>query len=532
MEKAVIYARYSSDNQRDASIDQQVKVCRKYAEDQDMEVLRVYDDRALTGKTDKRPSFLRMIKDSAKGEFRYVIVYSLDRFSRNKYDSVMHKHTLKENGVAVLSAMEHLSDDPTGGLMETILEGFAEYYSKELSQKIHRGLNDNAEKAIVNGSIPLGFRRGQDGHAEIVEDEAAVVREIFRRVARDEPLIRIVEDFNRRGLRTKKGALWNKSSFNRILSNERYIGVYLYKEHRIPGGFPAIVDKELFNKVQDKIRTKPLARGDVNRRRTENGQYLLTGKIYCGKCEHPMTGISGKGRSGNLCFYYTCLGKKRDHICDKKNVRRDDVELAVTVAIHQMLMDDDLIAWMADKAVEYQESPEDRQEADGIARDLEEVRKRKKNLLEGMERYGIYTDTTRDRIIELEKQEKDLARRMAVIERRRESYFTKDDFISYMELIREGDVRDKQFQEQMIEAFIGRVYVFDDHFRIAFNYLRQGERREVDVPLENEGEGGEGENLSEGLFKLCTSPLVGVKQTPIKVYFIKGWFVADIPIAV
>ena len=140
-----------------------------------------------------------MIKDSAKHKFQYVIVYSLDRFSRNKYDSVMHKHTLKENGVTVLSAMEHITDDPTGALMESILEGFAEYYSRELSQKINRGLTDNAEKGIVNGSVPLGFKRGPDGHAVIVEEEAEIVREIFRRVNNDEPFIRIIEDLNRRG---------------------------------------------------------------------------------------------------------------------------------------------------------------------------------------------------------------------------------------------------------------------------------------------------------------------------------------------
>ena len=532
MEKAVIYARYSSDNQRDASIDQQVKACEKYAADQGLEILRVYDDRALTGKTDKRPSFLRMIRDAQKQDFRYVIVYTLDRFSRNKYDSAIYKQKLKEYGIKVLSAMEHITDDPTGQLMESILEGFAQYYSDELSQKINRGLTDNAEKAIVNGSIPIGYRRGKDGHAEIVPEEAEIVREIFRRVARDEPLIRIVEDFNRRGLRTKKGAPWNKSSFNRILSNERYIGVYLYKEHRIPGGFPVIVDKELFEQVQDKISNKPRARGDVNRRRTESGTYLLTGKIYCGMCRHPMVGISGKGNSGNLCFYYSCNGKRIDHICDKKNVRRDVVELSVTKAVHDMLMDDDLLDWMADMAVSYQESPADRQEADAVARDLEDVQKRKQNLLTAMEVHGIFTDTTRDRIMELERQEKELTRRMAAVERRRGSYFTKDDFLSYLELLREGNIHDKKFQEQLIDAFIGRVYVFDDHFRIAFNYLREGERREVDIPLEKEGEGGTGTEPAEGLYKLCTTPLVGAIQTPITVYFVNGWFVADFPFAV
>ena len=530
-EKTVIYARYSSDNQRDASIDQQVKACQKYAEDQDLQIIRVYADRALTGKTDKRPDFLRMIKDSAKGEFSYVIVYALDRFSRNKYDSAIYKQKLKENGVRVLSAMEHITDDPTGALMESILEGFAQYYSDELSQKIHRGLKDNAEKGIVNGSVPLGFRRGKDGRAEIVEDEANIIREIFRRVADGEQLIRIVEDFNRRGLRTKKGALWNKSSFNKILSNERYIGVYLYKEYRIPGGFPVIVEKELFDKVQDIIGNKPNARGDVTRRRTESGTYLLTGKLYCGHCESPMVGISGTGRHGTMCFYYSCNGKRLKHICDKQNIRRDSIELAVTQAVHEMLMDDELLEWMSDQAVAWQESPEDRQEADGIIKSLEDVQKRKRNLLEGMEKYGIFTDTTRDRIVELEKEEKELIRRKAAIDRRRESYFSKDDILSYLEMLRDGDVRDKKFQEQMIDAFIGRIFVFDDHFRVYFNFLKAGERREIDIPFISEGEGGKGDTTAEGLYKLFTTPHHGVIQTPVKVRFVKGWFVADIPFA-
>ena len=530
MDAAVIYARSSSDNQRDASIDQQVKECQKYAEQMGYEIIRTYADRALTGKTDKRPSFLKMIRDSAKGEFKYVIVYSLDRFSRNKYDSAIYKHKLKEAGVRVLSAMEHITDDPTGGLMETILEGFAQYYSDELSQKIHRGLKDNAEKGIVNGSVPLGFRRGKDGKAEIVQEEADIVREIFRRVNDGEQLIRIVEDFNRRGLRTKKGALWNKSSFNKILSNERYIGVYIYKEYRIPGGFPAIIEKELFEQVQDKIGSKPNARGNVTRRQTESGTYLLTGKLYCGKCKNPMVGISGTGRHGTMGFYYSCNGKRLKHICDKKNIRRDDIELAVTQTVHDMLMDDELLDWMADQAVAYQESPEDRQEAEGIEKSLTDVQNRKKNIMAAIEA-GIFTNTTRDRMIELEGEEKNLTRRMAAVERRRKSYFTKDDILSYLELLRDGDVRDKKFQEQMIDSFVGRVYVYDDHFRIGFNFMRNGERREVDIPLENEGKGGEGTDLAEGLYKLFKSPHHGVIQTPIKVFFIKGWFIADIPTA-
>ena len=293
-----------------------------------------------------------------------------------------------------------------------------------------------------------------------------------------------------------------------------------------------IVEKELFDQVQDKIGNKPNARGNVSRRRTDSGTYLLTGKLYCGHCENPMVGISGTGRHGTMCFYYCCNGKRIKHICDKQNIRRDSIELAVTQAIHDMLMDDDLLDWMADRAVAWQESPEDRQEAEGIVKLLEDVQKRKHNLLEGMEKYGIFTDTTRDRIIELEKEEKELLRRKAGIDRRRESYFSKDDILSYLEMLRDGDVRDKKFQEQLIDAFIGRVFVFDDHFRIYFNFLKEGERREVDIPFTTEGEGGQGDTSAEGLYKLSKTPHHGVIQTPVTVYFVKGWFIADIPFAV
>ena len=123
--KAVIYARYSSHNQRDVSIEQQVAACRKYADKNGMEILRIYDDHAMTGTNDNRPEFRRMIRDSASGAFSCVIVYSLDRFSRDRYDSAVHKHTLRDNGVKVLSATENIQDNPTGILMESILEGFA-----------------------------------------------------------------------------------------------------------------------------------------------------------------------------------------------------------------------------------------------------------------------------------------------------------------------------------------------------------------------------------------------------------------------
>ena len=140
---AVIYARYSSDSQREESIEGQLRECREYAERNDMTVVGTYIDRALSAKTADRPEFQRMIKDSAKELFEIVLVWKLDRFSRDRYDSAHYKHILKKNGVKVISAKEHISEGPEGIILEAMLEGYAEFYSAELSEKIHRGQKEN-----------------------------------------------------------------------------------------------------------------------------------------------------------------------------------------------------------------------------------------------------------------------------------------------------------------------------------------------------------------------------------------------------
>jgi len=526
-EKAVIYARYSSDNQRDASIDQQVKECRKYADQMGYEIIRVYDDRALTGKTDKRPSFLRMIRDSAKQDFSYVIVYSLDRFSRNKYDSAIYKQKLKENGIRVLSAMEHITDDPTGALMESILEGFAQYYSDELSQKILRGLHDNAEKGIVVGTVPIGYRRGSDGHAEIVEEEAEIVREIFRRVRAGEQLIRIAEDLNRRGVRTKHGKEWNRSTFNRILSNERYIGVYLYRDHRIDGGFPAIIDRELFDEVQMKIATKKNARGSQKRRRANADTYLLTGKLYCGYCESPMVGVSGTSKSGQMMYYYICVRKKNEHDCQKKNVRRERIEKAITEQVLMLLQDDELIEWMADRSIEYLESELDSEELRELKRQYEEASTEKENLVRAI-KMGIITESTKEELLKAESRTKDLAIRIRVLEADHQLTISRDDLISWLETLRDGDANDRKFQEQMIDTFISRAYVYDDRIRLKWNLTK--EHGEVTIPFEISDEKEDGAESKSVRISGNYLHSNGHLRTP-EVKFIKGFFVFDFAFA-
>ncbi len=476
---AVIYARYSSHSQRDVSIDQQLKACRRFAERQDIEILDVYEDRATTGTNDRRPGFQQMMKDAAKGKWEYVIVYTLDRFSRNRYDSAVNKRTLKTYGIKVLSAMENISDDPTGVLMESLLEGLAEYYSAELSRKIRRGMDDNASKCLCNGHIPYGYRRGEDGRFAIDEMEAAVVQEIYNKVRDGSRLCDIIHDLNSRGLVTKRKQPWTRSSFNKLLSNERYTGVYIYGDIRVPGGMPQIIDQSLFDAVQQIMHTKSNPRKNTalsadqkasapQRRRQENGIYYLTGKLFCGHCHSPMIGISGRSKNGPLYFYYTCKGKRTDKTCDKKNVSRDFIEKYIATTLKEVMLTDQAIQILADAAVAYQEKKAPSAELETLKARLADVKKSTKNIISAIEA-GIFSAATQSRLAELEAEEKQISIQLSCLAEDMKDKLTREEIIATLQLFQSGDISDQSFREALIDTFLVAAYVYDDSVKIVFN---------------------------------------------------------------
>ena len=484
---AVIYARYSSHSQRDVSIEQQLRACRSFADRHSIQIVDTYEDRALTGTNDKRPGFQRMIQDAKKCGWDYVIVYTLDRFARDRYDSAVYKRQLKSCGVKVLSAMENISDDPTGILMESMLEGLAEYYSKELSRKVQRGHEDNARKCLVNGALPLGYAKGPDSRYQISEPEAEIVREIFRRVKEQEKLSDIIADLNRRGITTKKGKPWNRSSFNQILSNERYTGVYLYRDIRIPGGIPQIIPRDLFDTVQCILHLKPNARRDPTgttpqKRRRDNGTYLLTGKLYCGHCKSPMIGVSGTSHTTAPHFYYTCKGRREDHAsCTKKNLRRDDIERFVATALRDTMLTDTAIQALADAAMEHQRRYSNSNELDSLKRRLADTDRSLSNLVKAIEA-GICSATTQARLTELETQHRDLTRLIAAAEAEAEERLTRKEIIATLEMFQGGDVTSKDYQEALIDTFLVRAYVYDDRVKFIFNLGNT--KKSVDIPFD------------------------------------------------
>lgn len=483
MSTAVIYARFSSDRQRSESIEQQVFACTEYCQRIGIPILRVYEDRALTGRTDARPQFLQMIQDSRRGEFDTVVVYALDRFSRSVYDSCIYEDQLTRHGVRLLSVTEHLSDDPSGILIKQVFRGFAEYYSAELSAKIRRGLDDNARRYLCNGHPAFGFDRGPDGQYVVNESEAAIIKEIFQRVARSDSLASICADLNARGIRTKTGSAWNKSSFGHILTNPRYIGTYVYHGEETPGVLPAIIDEDLFYTVQRILPEKKRARGSTTRRRTPNGIYLLTGKLYC-SCGKPMTARAGTSKTGALHFYYVCKGRKSGSGCTQRSIRRDAIEQSVAMAMRDLCLDDDTLRWIAQQAVASDATRQEIHDQKILSLRLSEIKTQKANLMKAI-LAGIITETTKSMLLNLEQEEKDLTARLAVLSDSTPA-LTEDDVISFLTLFRSGDAESKSFQQGLLDAFVRRVDLHPDSATVYFRIKK--EDRQTVIPLDDPSE--------------------------------------------
>ena len=257
--RAVIYARYSSDNQTEASIEGQLRECMEYATYNDIQVIGNYIDRAYSAKTDNRPEFQRMIKDSYKHAFDCIIVWKLDRFSRNRYDSAHYKALLRKNGVKVVSAKETIAEGSEGILLESVLEGMAEFYSAELAEKVTRGMKENALKGLWNGgNTPFGYVVNTERKLDIDSKAAPIVAEIFKMSNDGKAVKEIFNIMSERKVTRSNGKPLRYNAIRYMLSNRVYIGEYSHMGVVIKNSVPPIVSEELFNAVQKGYATEIL----------------------------------------------------------------------------------------------------------------------------------------------------------------------------------------------------------------------------------------------------------------------------------
>ena len=488
--KAVIYARYSSDNQREESIEGQIRECTAFAEKNDITVLKHYIDRAYSARTDHRPAFQEMIKDSDKHLFDMVIVWKLDRFSRDRYDSARYKVLLKKNNVRVVSATEVISSGADGILLESVLEGFAEYYSADLAEKVTRGMTENALKCKFNGgSMPIGYVIDEKQHFQIDPLTAPFVLEAFKRYIEGATMKELIDFFNEKGIKNKSGGDINYNSIQRMLNNRRYIGEYAFRDIVVPDGIPAIVPKELFDRVQAKLAKN---KKSPARHKAEE-DYLLTTKLFCGCCGAYMCGESGKGRSGEVHRYYKCVSiKKRRAICNKKSVRKDWIEDIVVNATMKMLMNDTTIDAIVAALIALQDA--ENVNLPLYEKQLKETNVAINNLLNAIQA-GILNRSTKERFDQLEATRDELENKIAA-EKLAKPRITEEQLRFFLDRFRKLDVRQLSHRRMLIDTFINAVFLYDDKLVLTYNF-REGTETITFDDLKNKlGEGFSGSDMS------------------------------------
>jgi len=460
--KAVIYARYSSDSQTENSIEGQLRECKEFAKNSGFKIFATYIDRAFSAKTDARPQFQKMIKDSSKKLFDVVIVWKLDRFARNRYDSAHYKAILRRNSVKVVSATEPISEDSTGILLESLLEGYAEFFSAELSEKVKRGMNENALKCKWNGGgIPIGYYIDNDKHYQVDEANSPFVLEAFKRYDGGEKIVDIVKWLKGTGVQSYRMKPVGIDAVSRMLKNRSYIGEYHYDKTVIPGGVPPIVPVDLFERVQVRLAKNKKAPA----RHKAEDDYLLTTKLFCGLCGAFMFGESGHSSTGKVYHYYKCAKAKKHRSCKKKAVKKVLIEDVIIGLAMQFLEEDGILFTTADSIIDLQ-----RQEnitLPMLQRQLAETERSIENMLNAIQQ-GILTSSTKKRLDDLEATKGDIEIKI-LQEEMEEPLLTREQIIFWFHQFRGIDVSKKENRQWLIDTFVSAIYLYDDRLVITFN---------------------------------------------------------------
>lgn len=470
MENAVVYARYSSHNQTEQSIEGQLSAARKYAELKEYNIVKEYCDRAKTGTNDNREAFQQMLADCKSHAFTVIIVWKVDRFGRNREEITFNKYRAKKQGVRVEYIAENITEGPEGVILESVLEGMAEYYSLQLSQNVKRGHLESAKKYhAIGGRLPLGYKLGPDNEYLIDPETAPIIRLIFDKYNAGQTMAEIIRYLNDNGYRNRKGALFTKNSLPSILSNERYMGTYLFKDIiRQENAIPAIVSKEQFESAQrmkERNRKMPSSRWSYSK-------YLLTSKLFCGECGSPMVGKSGYGKQKVKYNYYTCLKHVKKE-CRKKSVRQDILEKIVIDEIMSVLSDPDTFDYIVELIWKYRkESDRLSDEIENITHNLNKTEEAIANLVKSVEQ-GMPYSLVQSRMQELTDEKAIYTRLLGEKQASQKSELTKDEIREfYGQFVNTSHHTDDLFfteNKKIVDCLINSVYLYDDRVVVSLN---------------------------------------------------------------
>ena len=484
---AVVYARFSSHRQGEQSIEGQGAAAERFAAAHGLTIVKVYADRAQTGRNDNREQFQLMLADAAKHAFDALIVWKTDRIGRNKEEIALNKYHLKKNGVKIYYVAEAIPDTPEGIILEAVIEGMAAYYSEQLSQNVRRGMRMCAQKAqSTGGTHPLGYTVDENKKFVIDPKHAPTVQEIYQLYSEGKTISEIVKHLNDKGLRTARGRPFTHNSLRTVLKNKKYIGTFEYNgEVSIENAVPPIVDVETFNKVQELLAFNQKA-GAHKKAKVE---YLLFSKIFCGKCGDMMVGICGTSKAGVTHHYYACRAQRK-HQCNKRAVRQDWIEGIVLRHLTRLVKNTDLLEFIAENTYQYYLAQNtDTTYTKSLQKALDETERAINNLLRAIEA-GIFNESTKDRMDELQEQKSDLKSALAAAKLKEDLGLKKEHILFFLHQFTNMDYSDIDCQRRLIKTFLNSVFVYDDKVVLTFNY--SGDDRTITL---HEIDGGLGHSI-------------------------------------
>jgi site-specific DNA recombinase len=450
--KAVLYCRYSSENQTENSIEGQRRDCTEYAKRYGMTVVGEYVDRAKSATTDNRPEFQRMISESANHGFNVVLVWKMDRFSRSRYDSLKYKSILINNGVKVISVTERISDSSDGVLIESLIDGISEWYSKDLAEKVDRGIRENVLKGLSIGGTPKFGYKVVDHRYVIDEQEGKIVQEMYRLYVYEGLNInQIAKKLNSLGMRRNDGRKINHSLVEKVLSSDRYIGVLRCSQAVNKEGFPRLIDDDTYRRAQERREQRKHSGGAFR----EGVEFALRGKLYCGECGELLNGESGTSETGRLFSYYKCKGARRKQ-CKLKPIRKELIENLVVVSVRQALADDEFASELAKAvyALQERESPE----VSSLRASLKTIDMQIGNIMNAI-KAGIFTNGIKEELqnLEDEKERMNKTLQSELIHHRK---FTKAEIKGAIQIMSEYPVDDDSKKRSFICHFVDKVVVY------------------------------------------------------------------------
>lgn len=495
----VAYARYSSEAQRDGySIEAQVRAITEWAEREGHTVLRVYIDEARSATTDNRERFQDMISDAAKGEFQAVVVHKLDRFARNRYDSAVYRHALKQHGVRVISVLEPLDDSPESAMMEAVLEGMAEYYSRNLSREVRKGKKEAALLGrFVGGPVPFGYSVTKDHRYAVNEEEALVIRQMFSMLENGSSFADVARWATSQGYRTRTGRYFTEAGISCLVSNTLLIGRYTYAAKSRVGqepivfddAIPPIIDAATFWRVNEMKKARE--RGPRPRKKEE--EYLLTGYLFCELCGRHVYGFKSKSsfttKDGEKHEYekraYRCStkggvnpGRRLDpgyvrHACTLKNLPKEALEAFVFSAIDDVLFGGLTADWIvAELTVRKKtEKRPDQTVLSSYKKELSKIKTQKERLLDLYLSGGIDKGVYSARAGDFAAREQFLAAEVSRLSTPATADVDANKIKAALDAFRKSANADSpEYKRRLLSAFVEKITVSNERLVIYFKF--------------------------------------------------------------